>query len=309
LISTSCSYQWVTLDGKADAARRTDPAPAWFTQALAVPGEPIETKVQGALIRARRWGTSGPGLVLVHGAGAHARWWDPLAPLLAEDHQVVALDLSGHGDSDHRDQYDLTTWGAEIAAVAQQSGLAEPWVAVAHSHGGWASLDCAIHHPERVAGVVVIDSTIRPPHIPNSPTASHRVSAPAVYRDTPEELLGRFRLVPADPWLPQYAAEYVARHSIRQEQDGWRWKFDPKVFARPDWGGAELLRGAPCAVAVFRAEHGLIDPEIAQETVDLLGGRGPVITVPAAGHAVILDQPLAVAVGVRTVLATWRGGT
>ena len=46
----------------------------------------------------------GCGIVLVHGTFAHAHWWDFVAPLLTDTHDVIALDLPGCGDSDHADR-------------------------------------------------------------------------------------------------------------------------------------------------------------------------------------------------------------
>ena len=90
-------------------------APQWFLDALATPPEHAETEVDGVPIHYRRWGsTARPGLVLVHGGAAHSGWWDHIAPLLAGEYCVVALDLSGHGDSGRRDQLrhgDLGTRG------------------------------------------------------------------------------------------------------------------------------------------------------------------------------------------------------
>ena len=44
-----------------------------------------------------------PGLLLVHGNAAHAYWWSFIAPLLARDYNVAAMDLSGMGDSGWRE--------------------------------------------------------------------------------------------------------------------------------------------------------------------------------------------------------------
>ena len=55
--------------------------------------------------------------MLVHGGAAHSGWWDHVAPLLTW-HRVVALDLTGHGDSDRREVYDMRLWAREVVAVA-----------------------------------------------------------------------------------------------------------------------------------------------------------------------------------------------
>jgi pimeloyl-ACP methyl ester carboxylesterase len=82
----------------------TPGAPAWFSRAIAVPLTDERVEVAGASIHYLAWGDPGrPGLVFVHGGGAHAHWWSPVAATFAHEFRVVALDLSGHGDSDHRE--------------------------------------------------------------------------------------------------------------------------------------------------------------------------------------------------------------
>jgi pimeloyl-ACP methyl ester carboxylesterase len=68
----------------------------------------------------RAWGDAKlPTLVLVHSGGAHSGWWDHIAPFFSSTHRVIAPDLSGHGDSDFRAEYDLDTWAREVLAVAK----------------------------------------------------------------------------------------------------------------------------------------------------------------------------------------------
>ncbi|MBK5289616.1 MAG: alpha/beta fold hydrolase, partial [Acidimicrobiia bacterium] len=79
-------------------------APAWFSRALSVPIERGTVDVDGP-INFLAWGTPGTrGLVFVHGGGAHAHWWTHVAAAFADEFRVVAVDLSGHGDSTHRDE-------------------------------------------------------------------------------------------------------------------------------------------------------------------------------------------------------------
>ena len=101
--------------------------PAWFTAALATPVTQRTTIVDGATIAYRTWGEpGGRGIVLVHGGAAHSCWWDHIGPLLADGRLVVALDLSGHGDSARRESYGLDQWAREVLAVADDAGIATP---------------------------------------------------------------------------------------------------------------------------------------------------------------------------------------
>ena len=83
--------------------------------------------VADAPVAYRAWGEpGGRGIVLVHGGAAHSRWWDHIGPLLASDRRVVAIDLSGPGDSGRRPSYSLDRWADEVLAVAEDAGIAAP---------------------------------------------------------------------------------------------------------------------------------------------------------------------------------------
>ncbi len=87
----------------APLAGSPPPGPKWFADVLAQKPESRHVEVEGARIHYLRWGDrSRPGLLLVHGNAAHAHWWDFIAPFLARDYNVAAIDLSGMGDSQWR---------------------------------------------------------------------------------------------------------------------------------------------------------------------------------------------------------------
>src|ERR1700743_130175 len=100
----------------------TDPPedpPEWFTKALATEPEAHRVDVEGTPIAYLAWGApSRRGVVRVHGGGAHAHWGTHIGPRRAPARRVLALDLSGHGDSGRRDDYSLDVWAREILAVA-----------------------------------------------------------------------------------------------------------------------------------------------------------------------------------------------
>ncbi|MEU2350590.1 alpha/beta hydrolase [Modestobacter sp. NPDC049651] len=275
-------------------------APAWFDRALATAPEHRDVDVAGTRVHYRAWGDPElPGLVLVHGGAAHSGWWDHVAPLLTA-HRVVALDLSGHGDSDRRPGYDVRTWADEVVAVAAAEGLDRP-VVVGHSMGGWVAVSTGTTHPDAVAAVAWIDSPLaaRPPE--EQPPRERR---PARVHPTLEAAMARFRTLPPQDVLLPYVREHVARESLRPVEGGWTWKFDPEFFGnRPRL--RDLLPQLRCPAALFRCEHGLVDAAMAAEMARLVPGGLPVVDLPDAGHHPMLDQPLALVTGLRTLLAVW----
>src|SRR5215211_5950532 len=114
-------------------------APAWFKQALADAPERSFVEAAGARIETLAWGERGkPGLLFLHGNGAHADWWSFIAPFFAAEYRVAAFSWSGMGASDWRERYSLDAFLAEIETVAQATGLYEAArkpVMVGHSFG------------------------------------------------------------------------------------------------------------------------------------------------------------------------------
>lgn len=283
----------------------TGPIPHWFEAALATPVDCGEVTVAGVPISYRGWGERGNnGLLLVHGGAAHAHWWDHIAPLLATGRRVVAMDLSGHGDSGRRSTYSLDMWVDELMAVIADGGITGPPIIIGHSMGGFVTLRAANRFGDGIAGAITIDSPIRTRTPEEEAAAQHKAFGPLrVYPDR-EEILKRFRPIPDQDMLP-YVRAYIAETSIREVEGGWSWKFDPQIFGRASLAPAMLTR-LDCRVALFRAEHGLVSEDMGAMMYDRLGRVAPVIEIPDAGHAIMLDQPLALVTGLRTLLADWE---
>ena len=191
--------------------------PEWFTKALATAPQERRVDVDGTTISYLAWGDPGPrGLVLVHGGGAHAHWWDHIAPLLALDRRVLALDLSGHGDSGRRDTYTLDAWATEVLAVAADAGLTEPPTVIGHSMGGLVTLRLASLFGARLAGAVVIDSPVRNRDLTPEEMAARerRAFGPLRVYPSREDAIAHFRTIPPQETLP-YATAHVAATSVR----------------------------------------------------------------------------------------------
>ncbi|MGI9602491.1 MAG: alpha/beta fold hydrolase [Acidimicrobiales bacterium] len=284
--------------------------PDWFQQALDTPFTEGTVEVDGASIHYLTWGEPGrPGLVLVHGGAAHAHWWTHVAPQFSAEYRVVALDMSGHGDSDRRADYPITTWSAEIMAAAQAADIDGPPIVVGHSMGGFVTLATAAEYPDEIAGAIIIDSPVfrEDPEVEEA-RLGHSFKPPRIY-DDPEEMVVRFRTVPEQANYLPYVMDHVARHSIGPAGGGFTWKFDAKIFQARREKVVEFLPRINCRVALFRAEHGLANAEVGAFMYEQLGRVAPVVVIPEAGHHVMLDEPLLLVTAIRTLLADWDHST
>jgi pimeloyl-ACP methyl ester carboxylesterase len=280
--------------------------PTWFTDAIAEPYDTLEIDVAGARITYRAWGKPGqPGVVLVHGGAAHAGWWDHIAPFLAADHRVLAIDLSGHGSSAHRTSYSLSTWADEVMAVADRESDARP-VIIGHSMGGFVAFTAALEHGKDVRGVAAIDSPVRE----MSPEArawlrTNSALPPQKVRPDRETIVARFRTLPEDVAGLEYVRKHIAEQSVREVEGGWSWSFDPQIFLSSRME-PEDLASAACEVALVRGERGMATTDITSSVAEILGGHVPVTLVPDAGHHIMLDQPIALIALLQTLIGQWR---
>ena len=296
--------------------------PAWFDEAIAIEPESGHVEVDGCAIRWLAWGERGaPTLVLVHGGAAHARWWAPHAPFLTEGRRVVAIDLSGHGDSGWREVYRAEQWAEEVLAVASAAGGVGRPVIAGHSMGGFVTIVTAAEHGRDLEGAIVLDSPVRRPD-PESDEGRggqrRGFVQRRVYPDH-ETILSRFKLIPPQPCENDWFLDYIARHSVREEPEGgFTWKFDPGVFGRREGSSrpidfAARLAEVACRIAVINGEQSaIVDRDVTEYMSDLLAGSPaaaagvPFVQVPRAHHHLLLDQPLATVTAIRGVLATWR---
>lgn len=286
-------------------------APDWFRRALDVPFTDETTDVEACAIHYLTWGSPGRrGLVFVHGGGAHAHWWTHVAARFADQFRVVALDLSGHGDSGTRPEgYDLVQWTREVMAVARAGRIAGPPVIVGHSMGGFVATATAALHSDDLAGVIVCDSPITEP---DPEIGAYQVreafGTPRTYTSV-EQAIEHFRTVPEQEHSLDFVIDHIARRSLKQTAGGWQWKFDREVFTQ--FGGQiravalPYLSDITCRYALLRSEHGLVTPDIEAFMYERLGRVTPIVEIAEAGHHPMLDQPLLLLTALRTLLADW----
>jgi pimeloyl-ACP methyl ester carboxylesterase len=286
-------------------------APEWFRDALAVPFEDDFVHVQGADIHYLAWGRPDRrGLVFVHGGGAHAHWWTHVAARFAEDFRVLAVDLSGHGDSSHRELYDLDQWTDEVVAVGAAGGIREAPVVIGHSMGGFVTIATAARHGGLLSGVIICDSPVTEPDPEiDSYQLKQAFGQPRTY-STVDEALKRFRTVPIQDHYLDYVMDHVGRRSLREVAGGgFQWKFDRRIFEQFSGGMRSLaypyLAGVRCRLALLRSEFGLVTPDIGESMFEAMGRVTPVIELPEAGHHSMLDQPLVLLTALRSLLADW----
>ena len=119
--------------------------------------------LRGLPFHYRDWGGDGRPALLLHGLASTCHIWDLVAPLLAQEFRVVALDQRGHGQSAQvEDGYDFATVSGDAAAFIKSLGWERP-VIVGHSWGADVALELAAAQPDLASGLIFVDGgTIEP---------------------------------------------------------------------------------------------------------------------------------------------------
>jgi pimeloyl-ACP methyl ester carboxylesterase len=131
---------------------------------------------------------AGKPMVLLHGGLGSGEMFGPILPTLAENHQVIAADLQGHGRTADIDRpLDLGFMADDIAALIDQLGLEKPDI-VGYSLGGGVAFTTASKYPEKVRKLVVTSVYLRPDAIDPALQAMQgqvNASAAEFMKDTP----------------------------------------------------------------------------------------------------------------------------
>ncbi len=207
-----------------------------MTSELPVPTQ-LTFDAQGMTFHAQAWGDpSHPPLLALHGWLDNSASFYRLAPLLS-DHYVVALDLAGHGFSDHRptvEPYNIWQDIGEITAIADQLGW-QRFALIGHSRGAIISMLLAGTFPDRISHLVLLDGFIP------QPVAAHKApeqlaqsilenqSLRPTTRVKDRESLIRARMLGRLWPLTRTAATAIVDRGSVEVEGGYRWRSDPRL--------------------------------------------------------------------------------
>src|SRR5215217_5033188 len=199
---------------------------------------------------------SGEPLVLLHGSFGVIDLWGPILTTLAETHQVIAVELQGHGHTaDILDRpLSYEQMADDVAALMEHLGIVHA-DGVGYSMGGTTGLQLAIRHPDRVRKLVAVSPNYRSDGYYPELLAGLQQMTLEIFAGTPEE------------------AAYL-RHAPHPEDFPVlveKLKVLPQAFAFPDEDVAAIT--APTLVVL--GDSDIVRPEHAVALFRLLGGGVP----------------------------------
>jgi len=266
------------------------------------PPKEVMAELAGAQLQLLEWGDpSRPGLLFLHGGAAHSGWWRFIAPFFLPDYHCIAVDFSGHGDSARRTNYTPAMWADEVLALtSERSIFATPPIIIGHSMGGLIGIRVAAVLAEKLPGLVIIDSAVRPRQLNHQGegnvkkiNGSNLLGRKRIYNSR-QQALSRFRLIPPQDCKNEMLVKFIAAESIRQTDDGWTWKYDPKAFR--DLQPTSIfdeLKTIVCQTAIIYGQSSrILDRETALKMRAEIQNAIDIIEISDAHHHLMLDEPV-----------------
>jgi pimeloyl-ACP methyl ester carboxylesterase len=103
-------------------------------------------------------GKGEPVLVFVHCWCCDRGYWAAQVDTFAQKYRVVTIDLAGHGESGmNREEWTIAAFGADVKAVVEKLQL-DKVILIGHSMGGPVIIDAASRMPERIVGLIGVDT-------------------------------------------------------------------------------------------------------------------------------------------------------
>ena len=254
-------------------------------------------EINGLNIHYLDWeGGSDRNLLLVHGQGGNAHNWDEIARRLRGEFRVIALDLRGHGESDHtREGYAVTAFASDLAEFAERTDII-PYDFCGASLGARNGIAYAGSHTDHLKHLVCLD------YAPEMSVASARNQIGGMNQrrlgwSSVDEYVEYQRQNNPRPTEGYYRDQ--ARHALRLNYAGkYVPKHDPELF----WiNGGFGVREVPylwdqwtrirCPILELKgAESDFIAAGIQARMMELQPGLR-FVEVPDSGHSIAADNP------------------
>jgi esterase len=260
-------------------------------------------RVNGIRLHYLDWGnSSAPPMILLHGFCSYARYWDFFARNMSPEYHVLALDMRGHGDSEHVSSYSLEDVIADLVEFVEALKLKNITL-IGLSMGGLISIPYTVEHGDKLARLVIVD--IGPELDPEGLEHINKdlASEPAQFASA-DEAFGRLQQV--QPLNSEEFIHHQVKYALKPGEDAkLKFKYDSalcRLTLQSQENLWEYLERIKCPTLVIRAEHSdILSRATAQKMIALLP-KGSLAEIPSTTHTLVGDNPEAFEKEVRAFL-------
>ena len=217
-------------------------------------------------------GQGGP-LVLLHGAFGTADGWETVLPTLAQSHQVIAIELQGHGHTGDVDRpLSFEQMADDTAALLRHLQIAEADV-FGYSMGGGVALALAMNHPDLVRRLAILGT---------GTGAIEDTYAPETY--------AQFRSLTPENFNYPPAMEAYTR--VAPDPSQWPTLVSKIIQLVNDFRGfaSEGVRSIVAPTLIMMGDHDMVRPEHAVEVFRLIP-HSQLAIFPGGDHFVLFASP------------------
>ncbi len=223
-------------------------------------------------------------IVFIHGHGLDSSIWNDLYEALSDDYQLIKPDFSALTTHNSVEAY------AELVYGMLQSAEVEKAILIGHSMGGYIALAFAEHHPNKVNGLVLFNSTVfaddDPRKIKRQVTIGQlqKGGSAAFIAETIPKMF-------AESTKANWSDEIQKRIEIGNKLPAEALASGMQaIAARPD--RSHVLQQATFPVLIIAGkEDNLIPFEKSEQMADLLNNKGQFVALDKAGHLGMIEQP------------------
>lgn len=240
------------------------------------------------LLNYKEFGNGQP-LIILHGLLGSLDNWQSIARELGRNYKVYTVDLRNHGKSPHSETMNYEAMASDVLALMDKLGLLHAHI-IGHSMGGKVAMYFALHYPERVDKLVVVDIA------PKAYSRGHDQIFKALFSIDPAMIDSRSE---ADEQIQVYIPEPAVRlfllKNLARDADGhFYWKMNLEVIYKNYEAIIEAIASPwpyPKPVLFLRGgKSAYIRAEDELSITDLFA-QATIQTIPNAGHWLHAEAP------------------
>jgi len=237
----------------------------------------------------KKYGESGPNLIILHGLFGMLDNWHSLAVRFGNEFQTWTIDQRNHGKSPHSEYINYNILAADLLDFCDQHFIKQP-IILGHSMGGKAAMQFAMNYPEVISKLIVVD--IAPKKYPENghdviiealnaldlkSIKSRKDADEALKAKIPEEGVRQFLLKN----LTREGDNYILKMNLPSLSHNYD-KLSENIVVRMTFEKDSLfIRGA-------KSKY-ILDPDIPE--ILKAFPKAQFVTIPGAGHWVHAEAP------------------